>query len=85
MDSITWTTHKDNYENHAEDPFKFDPTRFLDSNGGLKRNKNMFQFGFGRRSCPGQAIAELQILIFTVNLLRYVKIEHSHTAQFENF
>ena len=52
------------------DPFKFDPTRFLDSNGGLKRNKNMFQFGFGRRSCPGQATAELQILLFTVNLLR---------------
>ena len=43
----------------------------------------MFQFGFGRRSCPGQAIAELQILIFTVNLLRYVKIERQHTAKYK--
>ena len=29
-------------------------------------------FGYGKRSCPGQAIAELQILLYTVNLLRYV-------------
>ena len=28
-------------------------------------------FGFGKRSCPGQAIAELQMLLFTVHLLRY--------------
>ena len=32
----------------------------------------MGPFGIGKRSCPGQAIAELQILIYTVNLLRLV-------------
>ena len=55
------------------DPIKFDPNRFLDENGGLKRNKNMLgPFGVGKRSCPGQGIAELQVLLYTVNLLRYV-------------
>lgn len=28
-------------------------------------------FGYGKRSCPGAAIAELQILLFSVHLLRY--------------
>ena len=29
-------------------------------------------FGFGKRSCPGQAVAELQMLLFTVHLLRWI-------------
>ena len=69
-----WINHSETCtfeDRHVKDPFKFDPNRFLDSNGGLKRNKNMLgPFGFGKRSCPGQAIAELQILLYTVNLLR---------------
>jgi len=32
-------------------------------------------FGFGKRSCPGQAIAELQMLLFTVHLLRKCDVE----------
>ena len=27
-------------------------------------------FGYGKRSCPGQAVAELQMLLFTVHLLQ---------------
>lgn len=57
------------------EPFKFDPMRFLDDSGNLKRDKNLMPFGIGRRSCPGQAIAELQMLVFTVNLLRRCNVD----------
>lgn len=31
-------------------------------------------FGYGKRSCPGAAIAELQILLFSVHLLRRCEV-----------
>ena len=51
------------------EPFTFNPLRFIDENGKLKRNKNWMGFGYGRRSCPGKALAEQQLLQYTLAFL----------------
>jgi len=61
-------------EKYYPNPFKFDPNRFLNSDGTLKRCKNLMPFGYGKRSCPGQAVAELQMLLFTVHLLQRCEV-----------
>ncbi|EIW80005.1 cytochrome P450 [Coniophora puteana RWD-64-598 SS2] len=46
------------------DPEKFDPHRWLDADGQLKPQKEIryFTFGFGRRVCPGQHVANRSML-----------------------
>lgn len=45
------------------DPEKFNPQRWLDSDGRLKDNMKSFTFGFGRRVCPGRHLAENSMYI----------------------
>ncbi|KAG1896562.1 cytochrome P450 [Suillus fuscotomentosus] len=45
------------------DPEKFDPQRWLDSEGRLKEDMKSFTFGFGRRVCPGRHLAENSMYI----------------------
>ncbi|KAG1866923.1 cytochrome P450 [Suillus subluteus] len=45
------------------DPEKFDPQRWLDSDGRLKDNMKSFTFGFGRRVCPGRHLVENSMYI----------------------
>jgi|ERR1719284_684572 len=61
-------------EKYFPEPFKFDPNRFLSDDGSLKRDKNLMPFGYGKRSCPGAAIAELQILLFSAHVLKRCEI-----------
>ncbi|KAG1728771.1 cytochrome P450 [Suillus lakei] len=45
------------------DPDKFDPQRWLDSEGRIKDDMKSFTFGFGRRVCPGRHLAENSMYI----------------------
>ncbi|KAG2340491.1 cytochrome P450 [Suillus weaverae] len=45
------------------EPDKFDPQRWLDSEGCLKDNMKSFTFGFGRRVCPGRHLADNSMYI----------------------
>ena len=46
-----------------EDPLKFDPERFLDSNMDFSGNDfSYFPFGSGRRNCAGTAMAERMVM-----------------------
>ncbi|EMD34422.1 hypothetical protein CERSUDRAFT_158908 [Gelatoporia subvermispora B] len=65
---------------HDEDvypePEKFDPRRWLDEKGELRKDVKFPAFGFGRRVCPGQEIAErsafvnIALVLWAFNIAR---------------
>ncbi|EIN14252.1 cytochrome P450 [Punctularia strigosozonata HHB-11173 SS5] len=50
-------------------PDRFDPGRWLDEEGKILKDKKTFMFGFGRRVCPGQHVANRSVFINTAMLL----------------
>lgn len=57
-----------------KDPHRFDPTQYFMEDGSLvgQRPDNHVPFNVGKRSCPGQAFALMEIfLMFTFLLQRY--------------
>jgi len=44
-------------------PEKFDPQRWLDADGQPRKDMRYFTYGFGRRVCPGQHLANRSIYI----------------------
>ncbi|XP_078588767.1 cytochrome P450 2D6-like [Branchiostoma floridae x Branchiostoma japonicum] len=54
------------------EPYKFDPTRFLDGSGKFVRREELILFSMGRRLCPGERLAKVELfLIFTSLLQRF--------------
>jgi len=51
------------------EPEKFDPQRWLDKTGKLRNDIKFPAFGFGRRMCPGQEVAERSVFVNTALLL----------------
>ncbi|TFK93081.1 cytochrome P450 [Polyporus arcularius HHB13444] len=48
---------------------EFKPTRWLDDQGRLKDDLKFFNWGFGRRVCPGQHLADRSVFINTALVL----------------
>jgi len=46
-------------------PEKFDPQRWLTGDGKIRQDLKVFSFGFGRRICPGQHVADRSVFINT--------------------
>ncbi|KAF8549254.1 cytochrome P450 [Imleria badia] len=61
-------------------PEKFDPRRWIDDNGRLRNNMTSYPFGFGRRVCPGQHVANKSLYINLVLLLWSFHIEERADA-----
>jgi len=49
-------------------PEKFDPHRFLDEEGKVKRNPNLIPFSSGKRVCIGEGLANMELFIFFAGL-----------------
>ncbi|CAG0891411.1 unnamed protein product [Darwinula stevensoni] len=66
-----WACHFD--PKYWPDPFKFDPTRFLESDGTLKTKIPSFlPFSLGKRQCLGESLAKMELFIFiTVFMQRF--------------
>ena len=48
-----------------DDPTVFNPYRHIDKHGELVTNQeNFYPFGAGRRVCPGEALAKLELFLF---------------------
>lgn len=56
-------------EKYFSDPFKFDPGRFV-KNGEFHKDDNLMSFGVGKRSCPGQILAVIEIFHFAKRILQ---------------
>ncbi|XP_023729968.1 geraniol 8-hydroxylase [Lactuca sativa] len=67
-----WAIHRD--PKHWENPTKFDPDRFLNTDGTTKydysgNNTNFLAFGSGRRKCPGIPLGEKMLVYLLASLL----------------
>jgi len=50
-------------------PEKFDPYRFLDSNGKVNRDPKLIPFQAGKRICLGEPLARMELFLFMVSLV----------------
>ena len=52
-------------------PHEFDPTRFLSSDQkSIRRPAGFIPFSIGRKSCPGESLANMELFLFFSNLIR---------------
>ncbi|KAI6174317.1 (pine wood nematode) hypothetical protein [Aphelenchoides besseyi] len=55
------------------EPKKFNPDRFIDENGKLKRCDELMPFSIGKRQCLGEGIARAELFLFLANLCNAYK------------
>ncbi|XP_001632993.2 cytochrome P450 2E1 [Nematostella vectensis] len=68
-----WGVHLDPTE--WADPHVFNPARFLDEDGKFIKSEKLLPFGAGRRVCPGEKIAKMQLFLMTSRLLRHLEFK----------
>lgn len=73
-----WALHMD--KKFWKDPHTFRPQRFLDLNNKVRKVKNFLPFSLGRRACPGEALAKMELILFITCLLQEFNL-HCETTE----
>ncbi|CAG0886865.1 unnamed protein product [Cyprideis torosa] len=59
---------------YFSNPSKFDPTRFLDEEGKLRKTvPGYIPFGSGKRQCLGESLAKIELFLFITTLIQQFK------------
>ncbi|XP_069024316.1 cytochrome P450 2U1 [Embiotoca jacksoni] len=66
-----WSVHRD--PSLWDDADRFNPARFLDSEGKLLRKEYFIPFGIGRRVCMGEQLAKMELFLTVTSLLQAFK------------
>ncbi|XP_077533424.1 vitamin D 25-hydroxylase-like [Haemaphysalis longicornis] len=75
-----WACHNDPV--FWEDPHKYNPQRFLNDDGKLSQKpEQLIPFSIGRRSCPGEMFASMEIFLMVTFLLQKYNIAPEHPIQ----
>ena len=91
MHSSTWARHDERAlirddrsilhdEETYPDPFVFNPERYLDAQGNLRKldkleDPGFVAFGLGRRICPGMHLADVTMFLYIASILYTFRIE----------
>ncbi|KAG2099579.1 cytochrome P450 [Suillus discolor] len=65
------------------EPHKFNPQRWIDDAGRVRGDLKFFTFGFGRRVCPGQHVANRSVFINTALILWAFRLSENPAAKID--
>lgn len=57
-----------------DDPYVFNPERFLDEDGNFSKNQANIVFGVGKRSCIGQELARMEYYLWLSHILHRLNL-----------
>ncbi|XP_077367240.1 cytochrome P450 2K4-like [Festucalex cinctus] len=60
-------------EREWEKPLSFHPQHFLDKDGKFVKSDAFLPFSAGRRACPGESLARMELFIFFATLLQHFR------------
>ncbi|KJH40030.1 hypothetical protein DICVIV_14057, partial [Dictyocaulus viviparus] len=55
-------------------PLTFDPCRFIDGDGKMKKIEELVPFSIGKRQCLGEGLARMELFLFISNLLNHFEV-----------
>uniref|UniRef100_A0A183C3I7 Cytochrome P450 n=1 Tax=Globodera pallida TaxID=36090 RepID=A0A183C3I7_GLOPA len=59
-------------------PKAFQPERFLDEHGNMRKTDELIPFALGKRQCLGESLARMEMFLFFANILNRYKISAGH-------
>ncbi|XP_050952417.1 cytochrome P450 2J4 isoform X2 [Labeo rohita] len=58
-------------KNEYRTPYEFNPAHFLDENGKFLKRENFIPFSIGKRMCPGEQLARMELFLFFISLMQH--------------
>ncbi|XP_055333697.1 cytochrome P450 2C15-like [Paramacrobiotus metropolitanus] len=77
-----WFIHHDP-KHWGPDANEFKPERFLDSEGRVLNPPSFMPFSIGKRHCPGESLARMEVFLFVTNVLQNfnLRLEEGYTLK----